>query len=173
MQVSEFIIKLGQRFTPITQADATTLQFQIESFFKNITNQAMAKLEENKKIENKVNNLNFELESNVSDDQKKQIADNIKQLNESKAVLTVKEKACLFFEKPIVKIGLVLAFALISKIIVNRLANKGKDNVDDEQDNQPQHNGYNPYGYYYPYPPGPHNNYAPHNNYQDQKHQRG
>lgn len=159
MNIVEFVTKLASKFAPVDAGTVKTLEIQLTEKYKNTLETYHKKMEKNSKIEFEVDKMREQADAAMTSGDTEaaiSIARQIEGLNKTKDKPSLVEKCFSFFNNPLVRVGLMIAFALVSAWIAKKML--GKKNDDDENDDQdnPLNQGAMP-GYY----PPPYYGYMP------------
>lgn len=158
MTLPEFFIGLLQRVAPVGQDSIASLKVAvIEQYNRNI-NQSIMKTNKNQKIMAEMDKLANELDG--LDPHTPEHAEKLSAFQKLDAQLerpTLVERMLTFFDKPMVKIGLMALFALASWWITKKLTQKKEEKDLDEV----EPNGFQQQqGFYPPQPPYPYQPYG-------------
>ncbi|MGJ1351996.1 hypothetical protein ACR79P_06495 [Sphingobacterium spiritivorum] len=162
MHIVDFLVNLGAKFAPIDASSVKTLQIQLTDEYNKTLNKTKMKLDSNIVLDGEVENLHKQAEeAKQSGDTPKfsDIAYRINEIEGKRPKVSLIEKAIIFFDKPIVKFGLMIAFGFLVSYLIKRKLGSNKE--EEEEDDLPQSNNVPPmYGYPpYPYPPYPNQGY--------------
>jgi len=163
MDIVSFVTKLGEKFAPVDAGVVKTLQIQLTDDFNRTLENYRAKKERNRIMAIEFEKMKDELDrANEAGkvEEGRDIAYRMQEVKKSVEKPTLVELACDFFDRPWVKLALLLSFGVVSALIARRLAGKRRA---EEEDDYPDRDGAGPpppYGYP-PYPPYP---YAPYGN---------
>lgn len=162
MNIVDFLTKLGEKFAPVDASTIKGVQIQLTDDYVESIENYKRKIKMNDQIKFEMENLNTDLERAVEGNNPeagKAIAEQIAQLNGKIQKPTIIEKACHFFDRPYVKLLLLLSFGLVSALVAKYLLNKSKakdEDLEEEPDNFNNQGGNYPPMYGYPtLPPYP------------------
>lgn len=166
MDIISFVTKLGEKFAPVDASVIKTLQIQLTDEYNVTLKKYLQKMEKNDVIKFEIESNEKELDRAIeqgNEQEGKDIAYRINQLKKEIQKPSLFERGVWFFDKPWVKLVLLLSFGLVSALIARRIL--GKKKVEEEPLDEPNEGyaqGYpNHPPYYPPYPPYP---YAPYGN---------
>jgi|GEM_PF-3174332 len=165
MDIVSFVTKLGEKFAPVDAGVVKTLQIQLTDDFNRILENYRAKKERNRIMAIEFERMSDELDrANEAGkvEEGKDIAYRMQEVKKGVEKPTLVELACAFFDRPWVKLALLLSFGIVSALIARRLVGRKKEDEEGGYPDGGQDGAGSPPPYGYPpYPPYP---YAPYGN---------
>lgn len=167
MRITEFATNLFMRYAPVASESMASLKDELNRGYINILNEMETKDQKNNSIKVKANSIKEQLSG--LDEHSPEYANKLKEFEDLHFELekpTVMERVVTFFEKPYVKLALMVAFIFASRYIAKKLTQKEEEKPDEIEDlpnqgfqGQPQFGGYPPvhpqYWNYNPYGSNP------------------
>lgn len=171
MRITEFATNLFSRYAPVASESMAQLKDELNRGYINILNEMETKSQKNNSIKIKANSIKKELD--LMDEHTPEYNAKLKEFEELHFELerpTLMERVVTIFEKPYVKLALMVAFIFLSRYIAKKLTQKEEKEQEeiDEVGKQPFY-GQPQYGYPAP-PPYP---YAPYGYNPPQSHFNG
>ncbi|RQO68522.1 hypothetical protein DBR40_19975 [Pedobacter sp. KBW01] len=155
MRVIEFATNLFMRYAPTASESMASLKDELNRGYINILNQMEIKKDKNNEITAKAEGIKKELDG--LDVHTPEYANKLKEFQDLHFELekpTFMERVVTFFEKPYVKLGLMVAFIFASRYIAKKLTQKDEPKIEDIEENPVQNfSGHPQYGNYPPVPP--------------------
>lgn len=152
MRLPEMLVNGLERFIPINKQDLAVLKGELTNKYFDIINSIKMKEDKNAPVQQEIDKIEKEIEG--LDPHAPEFEEKLNQIDKLADRLAKKsllEKTVIFLEKPLVRVGLMIAFLIFSRWLFKKMTEKPKDG-EPENDyvfEQPQQNfqqGWNPYG---------------------------
>lgn len=162
MRPTEFLINLFSRYSAVEPSSMASLKQELNTGYINIINQMEAKKTRNAPIEKKLEETAKQLDG--LDEHNPQYGEKLLEFEKLQRQIenpTIMERVIAFFEKPYVRLALMIGFILASRWIAKKITEKkdDKEELEEEAENQqrfypnPPPHPYQPWGAYPPPPP--------------------
>lgn len=152
MNIVDYLTGLGGKFALVDASTIKGLQIQLNDEYVETLDRYKNKIKMNDQIKFEMETLDKELNTAVeagNEEVGRDIAYRMKQLTGKIENPTLVEKACNFFNKPYVRLALLLSFGIVSALLARFILKKSRATDEEEREETNDYQG----GQYQNYPP--------------------
>jgi len=144
MRITEFAINIIHKWGFVSKDSLATLNVQLSEGYMDKLNSQKLKVEKNEMLKEKLNAVEIKLDE--TDEHSPEYKQHLFEFEKIKRQIdepTIVEKIIAYLDKPMVRLALVILFAVVSRYIAKKVMGIDKDDEDRESEHESQNQNQN------------------------------